>query len=680
MRTTLKRAQGRSAPGDGNGRAMLPPDALSPIRRYRQPDPPRRSGIRLLGRILVYAAATMLMLVVALVGGVYLWLHESVAAIQAHSADVKAAEEVLEDVPPADKAAIALVIGYDRRHGESESTPSRSDTVMLLRADPQTKSVSMLSFPRDMVVDVHCPDGSVFRSRINAAYATCGARGTLETVQQLTGLPINYLITVNFRGFKKIVNTLGGVWVDVDRRYFNDNSSVSPGFGYATINLQPGYQRLTGGAALDYVRYRHTDSDFHRVARQQLFVTAMKEQFHNSFSIGKVPKLVGAITQNVEVGQGGGGKISPRTIYRYALFAYGLPAGHFFQPKIEGLTGFSELSTDSANVQEAVREFTTPDVEAPTVATAVALGRKIRSKAPKPADTTVTALNGTTRPGAAGNAKYLLAQRGYATLEWANGATGNAPTADYFHTKIYFDRGVKGAEAAARKLAALFGAADVEAYVAPAKCTGAPVRQPRSCLIRPLANGAMLVAVVGQTFHDSLAPLPASAALKRQPPSVRFDRGATEGLLRRAKKEVPFRLMVPAVLDSASVPDSEVPIRVYGIGDGGKAVRLVFRRGLEYWGVQQTNWPDAPILSSRNLRRRLKGRAYDFYYRGPKLHMIVLRRGDMSYWVVNTVLDSLSNETMIAIARGLQPLDPPKAKKKAKAKKAKAKKARGERE
>ena len=88
------------------------------------------------------------------------------------------------------------------------------------------------------------------------------------------------------------------------------------------------------------------------------------------------------------------------------------------------------------------------------------------------------------------------------------------------------------------------------------------------------------------------------------------------------------------------------------------AVRLVFRRGLEYWGVQETNWPDAPVLDSRSLHRIINGRGYDFYYRGPKLHMIVLRDGGATYWVVNTLLDSLSNETMIAIAKGLQPLDP----------------------
>src|SRR4029450_5156221 len=99
---------------------------------------------------------------------------------------------------------------------------------------------------------------------------------TVQTVRDLTGLPINYLITVNFRGFKQIVNRLGGVWVGVERRYFNNNAGLSPSFGYAKINLKPGYQLLTGGSALDYVRFRHTDSDLYRVARQQQFVQAMK--------------------------------------------------------------------------------------------------------------------------------------------------------------------------------------------------------------------------------------------------------------------------------------------------------------------------------------------------------------------------------------------------------------------
>jgi LCP family protein required for cell wall assembly len=667
LRTTLKRGQGRSAGANGNGRAMLPPDALSPVTVYEAPKPQRRAGMGLLGRVLGIVAAGLLTLVVSIVGGVYLWAHESIAAVSAHSPDVKAAETTLDGVPPADKAAIALVIGYDRRHGEAEGTPSRSDTLMLLRADPQTDTISMLSFPRDLVVEIRCPD-SVFTSKINAAYSTCGARGALDTVRNLTGLPINYLITVNFSGFKRIVNTLGGVWVDVDRRYYNDNAGVSPGFGYAKINLQPGYQRLTGGAALDYARYRHTDSDFHRIARQQLFVTAMKEQFKRSFSLTKIPGLVGAVTKNVEVGVGGGKELSGRTILRYALFAYGLEGGHFFQERINGVTGFSELTTDSANIQDAVARFSTPDVEAPSVATAVALKRKLKTATPKPEDTTVSVLNGYVVPGAAAEARYLLSQRGYSTIDGPPGATGNAPWDDQFHTGVYFDGGSKRARAAANAMAKLFGAAQPVAFAKAKKCTGPPLQQPRSCHLRSLANGAILTVVVGQTFHNKLAPAPARTQITRTPPDVRRDRSATAPLVRAQKRKVGFELMVPSVLDRLSSPDEEVPVRTYRIDDHG-GVRLVFRRGLEYWGFQQTNWPDAPILDSRSLHRVINGRGYDFYYQGPKLHMIVLRDGENSYWVVNTLLNSLSNETMIAIAKGLQPLDPQKkAKGKAKAK------------
>jgi hypothetical protein len=86
-------------------------------------------------------------------------------------------------------------------------------------------------------------------------------------------------------------------------------------------------------------------------------------------------------------------------------------------------------------------------------------------------------------------------------------------------------------------------------------------------------------------------------------------------------------------------------------------VRLTFRRGSnEYWGVQMTDWEDAPVLGERNVVRRIGGRRFELYYDGPRLHMVVLRANGASYWVVNTLLDSLSNETMIAIAKGLRPL------------------------
>ena len=123
------------------------------------------------------------------------------------------------------------------------------------------------------------------------------------------------------------------------------------------------------------------------------------------------------------------------------------------------------------------------------------------------------------------------------------------------------------------------------------------------------------------------------------------------------QKKVPFQLMNPAVIESSSAPDRLKPIYAYRIDGDSKAVRLVFRTaGGAYWGVEETDWEDAPILGDKSVRHVLGGRAYDFYYNGPKLHMIVLREDGVTYWVVNSLLDNISNETMIAIAKGLRPL------------------------
>ena len=274
------------------------------------------------------------------------------------------------DVALPGQPATALVIGYDKRAGEGKGTTSRSDTIMLVRADPETKSISMLSFPRDLFVEIHCPGRAAFGARINNAYATCGTKGTLETVRKLTGVPVNYLITVNFRGFRQLVDAVGGIWIDVDRRYFNDRGGD---FGYATINLFPGYQKLGGYQALDFVRYRHTDSDLYRVARQQLFVRAFKDQIKANTGPFDLPKVIKTITKNVEVGVGGNSELDGKTVLEYALFAYSLPPGHFFQSKLEGIeesVGLRPDSSPEANIQKAVQEFSHPDVESPQKATA----------------------------------------------------------------------------------------------------------------------------------------------------------------------------------------------------------------------------------------------------------------------------------------------------------------------
>jgi hypothetical protein len=179
-------------------------------------------------------------------------------------------------------------------------------------------------------------------------------------------------------------------------------------------------------------------------------------------------------------------------------------------------------------------------------------------------------------------------------------------------------------------------------------------------LLQALDPGAMLVVVVGQTFDNQLtAPVPAPPPPPQQA-DVTFNPTPGTQLLQPLAKRVPFTLEVPTVLERSSYPDSccgDVPARLYWIAPHKKAIRLVFKTGAnEYWGIEETNFDQAPILADRSFQHDLGGREWDLYYSGPHLHMAVLHARGATYWVVNTLLDSLSNETMLAIAKGLKPL------------------------
>ncbi|HET7127976.1 MAG TPA: LCP family protein [Gaiellaceae bacterium] len=654
MRTTLKRGVGRGA-HNGNGKAVFPPGTLSTVTRYRQPPPPSKTPMGLFWRIVIGTLIILSSFALAVAGGAYLYFHQSVATVRAHTPSVVRAAKTL-DIPIAHQAAIALVLGYDHRAGVESDHPSLSDTIMLVRADPSTKTISLLSFPRDLDVPIYCPrsktdtDGYVASSiaRINSAYSRCGETGTVLTVKHLTGLPINYLITVNFHGFKEVVDKLGGVWMDVDRRYYNKNTGAYYN-DYANINLQPGYQLLSGQQALDFVRFRHTDNDLVRNARQQEFVQAFRAQVSQNFSYLQLPSLVHSITKNIEVGEGGH-ELQGDQVIQYALFAQTLPAGHVFQNRIENVQCTLGCQAASTDIQTAVNAFQNPDLDSSKTANAAALGIKVKEKALPPAKVTVTVVNGNGVPGAAADAAYKLGPqgRGYQVVDAPNGLAPNI-SPHVFHTKIYYDPAQKGSKLAAVALQNLMPPADV-------------AKLPRRPKLLRLDPGSMLMVVLGTAFHGDITPLPQRVVPTHQAAVVRYDAYSATQLLRPLQRKVNFPLYTPTVLERNSSPDTQSgdkPVRRYWIDGRGKhkAVRLVFRTGgSEYWGVQETDWDDAPALSDRSFRHAVGGRELEFYYSGSHLHMIVLRAHGASYWVVNTLLDSLSNETMISIAKGLKPL------------------------
>jgi LCP family protein required for cell wall assembly len=664
MRTTLKRGMGRAATLNGNGRVVLPPPTLEPMRRYRQPDPPHRSVAGTIGRGLLWFLLAVVVVASGIGGGLYLYTHETLNALATHSTGGIAASKDKNLHPIADPSepATALVVGYDARRGADNTSlaDSRSDTLMLVRADPTNKTLSLLSFPRDLTVPIYC-DGSdvpVAHDRINAAWTRCPEheRGTLDTVAHLTGLRINYLITVNFHGFKLLVNKLHGVYLNVDHRYIN--TVGGPG-GFAKIDLHPGYQKLNGQQALDFVRFRHTDSDVYRNARQQLFLDALKDRLASSLSLFDIPKIVGAVKGSVEVVKPGAGAPTMNEIQAYAGLGYHLPAGHLFRNEIPNLVdcGFmnAEVCASPTDVQTAVSSFQHPDVTIADRANRVALGRKakeVKGPALKASQISTLVLNGTTINGLAGDTSYKLAEAGYRTVQIDPNSTitANAPNQTMYESTIYYDAIRPNAKQAARQLAAALG-----------PHTGIAAMPAEIAPYATAAGNPLTVTVVGSAFgqgtgeivnpEQHIAPTP-----ERKPPAVRT---TTEAIDPLQEIRPGFRVMGPTVIGSSSHLSTLEGTRVFKPRAGKHEIVQTFytASGNIYWNIIQTNWTDAPILRRPTGKYPLKdGRTLILYSNGTHIHMAVLRTKKASYWVVNTLRDELSNETMIAIAKGLKPL------------------------
>ncbi len=445
-----------------------------------------------------------------------------------------------------------LILGSDRREGAKDvydrSDPPHSDTILLVRFDPEQGQTSVLSIPRDLLVNIKSATGQYYpQSKINAAYTygaeLGGVKGSMvlaaETIEHevFPELKLNGIIDVNFSGFIKVVDTLGCVYVNVDHRYYHVNTGA-PEENYSEINLQPGYQKLCYNNALSYVRYRHLDSDFVRVARQQDFLRDLREQIAPENVIGQLDKVAKAVGR--------------------AIVTAGFNSSANQLIELTKLIGFSQ-SKPLRQVKFQV-----------------------------------------------GNVDDVIKGQSFVTTtpELARGTLN-----DFLHGD--------------QKLS-------TPKPPAPARHAG---------------HGHA-------HHHASAGASPASIGLYPTSSS-----GQDEVV--KAAVEVPFPVLYPTL---ETGPSSQQQMRAYALQDQQKHVHhayvVVWQQNSlgGYYDFEGSDWLNPPFVAHPSETRQIGGIDYRIFADGNHIHIVAWRQGNVLYWVTNTLLEDLTNEQMLGIARSAQPL------------------------
>lgn len=437
------------------------------------------------------------------------------------SPELKLGKNTLSETDPGEPQTI-LLLGSDRRpkdNAEGAGGGSRSDTIMLVRLDPDKKATAIMSLPRDLKVEIP----GYGTDKINAAYSLGGPALTLKTVKAVTKLPINHVINVHFGGFWRAVNAVGCVYADIDRRYYNDSAE------YSYINIQPGYQRLCGTKALQYVRFRHEDTDIVRAARQQDFLRQAKQQITASTLFENQDRLMRIFGRNTSTDRQLRSTKEVLRLLKLALFSATQP---IVQVSFRGTLGGSYVEATDEQIAEMVDEF----------------------------------LNVEDSPGPRGEATEKVKR-----------------------------------PKRKRKLRVVGGLEDATGFG-------------KDQAIQAVKAGA------GVTLPALYPTLRLQGSVYAGPPRVYKLRG-TDG-------------------------------KRYG------GYRMVLQTGRvgEYYGLQGLTWQDPPILQGVTEKRRIGRRTYELAYDGDRLRLVAWRTSRAVYWISNTLLLSLNEKQMLAIARSVRAL------------------------
>ena len=413
----------------------------------RAPQPPitsRRLSWRLLRRGLLIVAGLLLLLLIVF----YLQIRSVAGRIVVGDARPNA-----PIASPLAGGMNLLIVGVDERAGHPEEGV-RSDTLILVHLDALGRWVSLLSIPRDTRVEL--PD--IGSTKINTAYGqgyasaetlyrpgTTPQQGGMalaaQTVERLLLLPergqhVDAIAQINFDGFAKVIDVLGGIDIDVPALIVDDEYPT-PDFGIMRIEFQPGIQHMDGATALIYARTRHADSDFGRAERQQQVLRAIIAELRARGPLGQAwlaPGLLGgldgAVTTTLPIAR-------PDLLVGLAWLGSGLNPDELGQTRLSPETApnyreeGSDLIWDANDIRAVVDSFLTRPSEASEAAT-------------------VQVLNGTAVSGLANRVSGELERAGFMLI-----APGNASATDAPKTIVY---DITGKTRTSQRLAKQLGA------------------------------------------------------------------------------------------------------------------------------------------------------------------------------------------------------------------------------
>jgi LCP family protein required for cell wall assembly len=617
----------------------MPPGSDKPYTVYTVGADRRRRAIR----AVLFTLVGLVVMAAVGVGGVYAWTAATLSganrrvdpgvagelgpqATVTSQAGAVLSPATTVTVPAKPGTMNILVLGSDMRPDDGD-TYGRSDTMMVVHVDPDADFVSVLSLPRDLQVDL----GQYGVQKLNAAYAFGGDALAISTVRDLTGLQIDHFVNINFDAFRQVTTQIGGVYVDVDRRYLY----VGP--DYERIDIQPGYQRLAGNDALQYVRFRHDlDSDWGRIARQQRFLRTLKDQVLSWNMAAQLPGVVSLFMNNVTT------EIGATDAFSLAWFATKLDFGRLKTVTLVGsdqsIGGVSFVVASRKEVSAAVDDFLA-----------------LPSAGPAATTTTTAAASTTTEAGTTPSTSTTSA----AALPAGTRTASDPITLKSIKVEVQNATGRTGAATAAGAFLESHGAQllDVGDF-AGAQLGASVVFYPGDHRLDCVADAALVAQALGITkMIEDESRTHVTVVLGRD--FVQPAGGATLASVEAAQwrylqETAGFGLMSPTWLP----PDySYAGSRVYQINaEKGPqpALKVMYRWGNEdqYLGLMETTFVDAPAASAGETFTA-GGTVFTVVTAGDRVDRVWWKRDGVLYWISNTLAYSLTRVQMAQVAKSM---------------------------